>query len=90
MSRTVAPFVRLVAVAALAASLTSCAIYPDVPVWQKKMAKGKHIKNLSEQSLLRKARQDTIDVGLPEAREKLLVNLKNLDAKNGLLETRLS
>ena len=88
--RIFAPFVRLTAVAALALAATSCAIYPDTPVWKTKMAKGKHIKNLSERSLLRKARQDTVDHGLSEAREELLVNLRNLDAKNGLLETRLS
>lgn len=90
MPRTFAPLVRLIAVTALAVSATSCAIYPETPVWQTRMEKGKHIKNLSEQSVLRKARQTTVDHGLPQAREELLVDLKELDAENGLLETRLA
>ncbi len=85
------PSLRLISTFCLLASLlTSCAVYPDPPVWQKRMTKGKNIKNLSEQSLLRKAREDTLENGLADARDQLLDNLRELDASDGLLETRLA
>ncbi len=54
------------------------------------MARGKGIKNLSEQSLLRKARRTTITKGLAEARDQVFDGLGEIDASDGLLETRLS
>lgn len=69
--------------------LSGCAIYSDPPVWQRQMARGAGIDSLAPDNLLHRARQATVDKGLPAARDLLFRELGELDRSHGLLDERL-